>query len=440
MNQRVKVLGLVLLGAVCRPLGAEPLEDVSRALEAGRFDAAIQTLDRVGPGVPADARKRFLRGAALAGKGKKEEAIKVFKKLIAEFPGQPEPYNNLAALYASQGRLDEAKEVLDRAIRTNKSYATVYDNLNTVYVEMARNSYVKALRLEQTPPLPRLRMLYAFNQRPASAVIADEGSQPSEVVAVVRAGARDKGAGNEPAKETVRLAEVSPAVAEVPPEPRGKMAADTQAVAAPANVVRPEEAPAAVAEVPPAPIEKMAADAPVDAAPADVVQPAETLAAVAGGSGEPQGKAVADMPVEAPSARSGQGSAKIPGAAVASDGGPDGVKSAVLAAMEGWAQAWSAKDVDAYLAYYGQDFVPPGGRTRDAWEGQRRERLTAPEWIRVDVKDVRVTPRSPDRVTVRLVQHYASPGYQDKTLKRFTLVSRDGRWTIKSEKSLEIIR
>jgi len=34
----------------------------------------------------------------------------------------------------------------------------------------------------------------------------------------------------------------------------------------------------------------------------------------------------------------------------------------VLKTVNGWAQAWSMKDADAYLGYYAKDFKTPGGR------------------------------------------------------------------------------
>src|SRR5688572_14918446 len=46
----------------------------------------------------------------------------------------------------------------------------------------------------------------------------------------------------------------------------------------------------------------------------------------------------------------------------------------VLKAVNGWAQAWSKKDADAYLAYYAKDFKTPGGESRTEWEKARRAR------------------------------------------------------------------
>src|SRR5687768_3650052 len=43
----------------------------------------------------------------------------------------------------------------------------------------------------------------------------------------------------------------------------------------------------------------------------------------------------------------------------------------VLAAVNGWAQAWSKKDADDYLSHYTKGFKIPGGQSRDAWEKTR---------------------------------------------------------------------
>src|SRR2546427_10517165 len=44
----------------------------------------------------------------------------------------------------------------------------------------------------------------------------------------------------------------------------------------------------------------------------------------------------------------------------------------VLKAVNGWAEAWSKKDANAYLSYYAGDFKTPGGEARPAWEKTRR--------------------------------------------------------------------
>ena len=66
-----------------------------------------------------------------------------------KLPILPEPYNNLAVLYASQGNYDKAKSSLELAIHTHPSYATAYENLGDIYAQLARRSYDKALQLDK---------------------------------------------------------------------------------------------------------------------------------------------------------------------------------------------------------------------------------------------------------------------------------------------------
>jgi len=47
-------------------------------------------------------------------------------------PELPEPYNNLAVLYAARGDHDGARDALLRAISTHPSYATAHENLGDI--------------------------------------------------------------------------------------------------------------------------------------------------------------------------------------------------------------------------------------------------------------------------------------------------------------------
>ena len=49
------------------------------------------------------ARERFAQGVIATEQKNYPEAIQIFNALIKDFPNLPEPYNNLAVLYASQG-------------------------------------------------------------------------------------------------------------------------------------------------------------------------------------------------------------------------------------------------------------------------------------------------------------------------------------------------
>jgi len=98
-----------------------------------------------------------------------------------------------------------------------------------------------------------------------------------------------------------------------------------------------------------------------------------------------------------------------------------------------WAAAWSAKNVDAYTAFYAPGFVPDKGVSREAWAQQRRQRLGKPGSISVTVENVTVAVTQPDRATASFRQIYTSADYQDVTDKTLEWVRVDGKWLIGRE-------
>ncbi len=113
--------------------------------------------------------------------------------------------------------------------------------------------------------------------------------------------------------------------------------------------------------------------------------------------------------------------------------GPD---PAILTLLADWSGAWSAQDVAAYLNCYADDFQPPNGLDRSAWEALRRERLRRPRWVQVRIGNVRVVADEGDTVRVRFDQDYRSDRYRDRTRKELTLVRTPEGWRIRAERSL----
>ena len=107
----------------------------------------------------------------------------------------------------------------------------------------------------------------------------------------------------------------------------------------------------------------------------------------------------------------------------------------VLKAVNGWAQAWSKKDGNGYLAYYAKDFKTPGGEPRADWEKARRDRIAAPKSISVGIESPKVTMRSPQEASVSFRQTYKSDKLNSNTRKTLELVKADNRWLIKEEKA-----
>ena len=71
----------------------------------------------------------------------------MFLKLTEDFPELPEPYNNLAVLYAQNKQYEKARAALQMALRDHPEYAVAHENLGDVYAKLASQSYDKAVQL-----------------------------------------------------------------------------------------------------------------------------------------------------------------------------------------------------------------------------------------------------------------------------------------------------
>ncbi|MEW5770441.1 MAG: tetratricopeptide repeat protein [Pseudomonadota bacterium] len=132
-------------------LAATPtVQDANQALRKGQNAVALDKINRYLEGNPKDAQGRFLKGLILTELGRNQDAIKVFTDLTEDYPELPEPYNNLAVLYAAQADYERAKNSLEMAIRTHPSYATAHENLGDIYAKMASQAYDKAMQLDKS--------------------------------------------------------------------------------------------------------------------------------------------------------------------------------------------------------------------------------------------------------------------------------------------------
>jgi len=300
------------------PVLANEVQDINQQFRKGDLSGALDRANRYLAKNPKDAQARFLKGLILADQGKANDAIAIFTGLTEDYPELPEPYNNLAVLYASQGKYEEAKNALEMAIRTHPSYATAHENLGDIYAKMASLAYDKALALD-----------------------------------------------NKNATAQTKLALIKEMIGETPRK------------SAPAKPVAAKPA-APVAAKPAAPV----AAKPAAAEPA---KPAATA------------------------------------------------NAAIETAITRWAQAWSARDVDAYLAAYASDFTAPG-MTRTNWEAQRRARITAPKSIEVAISDLKIEQQG-DTASATFRQAYRSDRLTSTVTKTLQLALQNGTWRIVGETS-----
>jgi len=164
-------LAFALAAVLSAPVSADDLQEARRLMAQGSLGSALDRVEAVLAKQPRDARARFMKGVILTEQGKTPEAIKLFTALTEEFPELPEPYNNLAVLYAAQGQDDKARKALEMAIRTHPTYATAHENLGDIYAKMAREAYDKALQLDSGNSSARAKLALVrelFSQKPGA--------------------------------------------------------------------------------------------------------------------------------------------------------------------------------------------------------------------------------------------------------------------------------
>ncbi|MCF8175486.1 MAG: tetratricopeptide repeat protein, partial [Burkholderiaceae bacterium] len=171
---------------------ADALQDISKQVKQGQHAQALEQVDKYLAAKPKDAQGRFLKGIVLTEMNKPTEAIAVFSKLTEDYPELPEPYNNLAVIYAQQKQYDKAKQALEMAIRTHPSYATAHENLGDIYARLASQAYDKALQIDSSNSsaqnkLALIRDLMSTSSRPGKASKPIGDARPVEAVKLAEA-------------------------------------------------------------------------------------------------------------------------------------------------------------------------------------------------------------------------------------------------------------
>ena len=113
---------------------------------------------------------------------------------------------------------------------------------------------------------------------------------------------------------------------------------------------------------------------------------------------------------------------------------PASAKSAVLAVLDAWLAAWSARDVEAYLASYSADFVPRRGMPRAEWEQQRTQRIGQAEWITLTMSELNIAPRKNGNLRATFTQAYSSNRISETGPKTLDFALEKDGWKIVAER------
>lgn len=160
-----------------------------------------------------------------------------------------------------------------------------------------------------------------------------------------------------------------------------------------------------------------------------VVNGSAPLPAAAG-----KGKPVSAAPAATAPAAAAPNSAATGSAAADKAAAPAGPEEqAVLAAVQRWSQAWSARDLKQYLASYAGDFRPASGASMAAWRAEREKRINGKSEIQVQVLQPRVKLDG-KHATVKFIQVYQSGKLSERDMKELVLVQHGPDWLIQQEK------
>ncbi len=340
------LLGTMLLSASA---GADELQDATLLFKQGQQSQALSKINGYLAVKPKDAQGRFLKGLILTEQNKTADAIKIFADLTQDYPELPEPYNNLAVLYASQGQYDKARSALEMAIRTHPSYATAHENLGDIYAKMASQAYNRALQLDSsnTTTQTKLAMIQdLFSEKPHA------GVQHSTVIC------------SKPAADAPKIAATAPAAPQA------------------------------------APVKAASKEAASNKAPAVNKEPVANKV--------PETARVAETPA---------------------------ADKAIEKIVEGWADAWSSKNVKKYLSYYAGDFKTPNGESRASWAEMRRDRISKPKDIEVGISHMKVKVTDDNHATVRFHQDYRASNFKASGSKTLLMVKSGNSWRIQEERA-----
>ncbi|MDE2105734.1 MAG: tetratricopeptide repeat protein [Patescibacteria group bacterium] len=358
------------MGAVSNAAAPDAITQIQALAAQGHVVQARKRLDKLLAAHPKDPKYLFVSGVLLAQEHKVTAAIDVFTRLTEQYPELPEPYNDLAVLYAQQGQFEKARAALESAIRTNPSYEIAFHNLGDVYAVLASQSYKRALQLDSGRDASARANLALISR-----LLNHDAATHSAMVAS--------------SKDTAPTFAATVASLKKHASSRSPVAASTNS--SPASEKRSAASLAAKAQ-----------KVPVKAAPVAVAKPATSPAAVATA-------ALPQPPAQATD------------------------QKLVEAAVERWAHAWQSRDLSRYFASYLPGYTPDAHQTHAAWVARRTLLIKDKRRIRIEVRDLHVKIDA-DRAIARFRQIYTSGPLHFDGMKTLHLVRRGKRWYISEER------
>lgn len=160
------------------------LADASRLIGDGQYAPARAKIDAILAADPKNPQARFLKGVVQTDQAETDAAIATFQALNEDYPELPEPYNNLAVIWARKGDYEKARKALELALKVRPDYAVAHENMGDIYARLAGAEYDRAIGLDKTnksaqSKLALVRELYAVAPSSSAPTPAVTQSSPA---------------------------------------------------------------------------------------------------------------------------------------------------------------------------------------------------------------------------------------------------------------------
>lgn len=219
-TRKLAALLVVIFLLFFQPVSAEmDVKQIQALVTEGKFDQALSETEAILAKDPDNIQALFMKGLIHTKSNQLQKAEETFLLLSKNNPDLPEPYNNLAVIYASQGEFEKAREALQKAINTHPSYATAHENIGDIYAKMASQAYNQALELDNSNIAAREKLsliseLFSVSAGTSSATAAVAEVKTPEIIET-----KPPAPTPAPPAPVPEPVVVAPSVAAVEPEP-----------------------------------------------------------------------------------------------------------------------------------------------------------------------------------------------------------------------------
>lgn len=406
---------------------------VQTGVVSGRVPALAQrSVQAIDGDKLADLHARFSKANTQLAEGQVERAVTAYRALINDYPSIVEPYLNLASIYSSQAKLDEARGVLLKGFDANPKAGMLFDHLSEVHGALAAQSYQYALDTKSSADIPALTLARAstiitsLDQQQEIAKLTQQlSAQQSQVSSVEQttrlqeleaqvqqlqqaAVSAKTDQDNELNLARERIADLSQSLTQ-------SQAAEREALA---RVVRAEQDSSGN-------VSALNAQLLENQAALLVANEKLEQTALLSTRAEQAERRIEELEADNERISSDLKLALASNAATPED---TSQPQKAIALVEGWARAWSAQDVDAYVGHYASNYSSSSSLSRAQWREQRQIRLTNKEFINVRLKDFIVKDLG-QQFSVTFSQHYQSNTVDDTVTKRLIFHKRGDDWS-----------